>query len=178
MLSFSAQMNDRGHGATRSMLHYIPHSSVANPLVRNFVNVLMLHQMPIEEVMTVMQSAPDSVLLGARAKRPMSAGDLLISRTSASKSCWSQSAVRAGPRLGLEKVIFLDYPARALRERIKVTVHAHLQSHPNATLQQLIDYVQQEHGVTLKPPAMCVIRQRLGIAPDNQQSRAARHRKH
>ena len=103
---------------------------------------------------------------------------ITISCTGVSRSCCNLSAVRAERCLGLEKQFDLDWnPARSLRERIKSTVLQHLQEHPDATLQQLIDHVIQEHGVILKPPAMCVMRQQLSLAPDSQQSTAAKARR-
>ena len=78
---------------------------------------------------------------------------------------------------GLEKVLPLDPdPIRTQQEAITATILQRLQVHPEATLQQLCEYVQRDHGVTLKAPAMCVIRQQLGLSPDTQQSRAAKAR--
>ena len=114
--------------------------------------------------------------MGLGSMQPEAAGSRLT-LPCASIYAWFLTPVCAEPCLGLEKTIAPDFnPARALRDRIKATVATHIQEHPDATLQQLIEHVLQKHGVTLKPPTMCVIRQRLGLAPDNQQSRAAKAR--
>ena len=80
-------------------------------------------------------------------------------------------------RWGIEKTFTLDCDdRRALRERIKATVRAHLVQRPDSTLPQLITHIQQKQGVTVTAPWVCALRQELGLAPDNQQSRAAKAR--
>ena len=77
-------------------------------------------------------------------------------------------------RWGIEKTFTLESDdRRALRERIGATVREHLQEKPDATLEQLSARLWQKHSVVLSLPALCRMRQELGLSPDNQQARAA-----
>ena len=83
-------------------------------------------------------------------------------------------------RWGIESVFTIEPATQKGRyARVKESVREYLGWHPHAQESEITAHIQQKHEIRLSPPALCRIRQELGLSPRNRVPRAehAKHRK-